>query len=331
MADWLHCNMCYSQPGPDVRGFTFTNCGHIICHNCNSKVSMDKCGICDVPCRKMVLSNKMASKEKMFFIDPAETVKTYLMQVIQVMEFQKTQRCKLFINQTQKMSRMEAAQTQMTNKIQEMGRECAMLRRENAELRNAAQMARGSPAMYGLSLNTTGNRHTNFTPCAMPGAASPQHSRGAVSPFCRNKRTFSNTPEGGNCGSVKGTWARPSPNIMVSTPQTPTGSSRVSMRNPPAEGRMGTPSQMQSQSVMRFRRHPGMVSGPACPSNWPSSQGRAESSQCSMIAKNPLCFQTPFASPSTRQMHGMSSSHFTGTNVSSSQAKTQIQVTYPKI
>ncbi|CAN0334794.1 unnamed protein product [Lampetra planeri] len=333
MADWVHCNVCFLQPEPNGCSFILANCGHIICHNCNSKVTVDKCGICDAACKKIIVSNKMAEKERLFFMDPADTVKTCLMQVTQIMAFQKTQRCKLFIHQKQKMSRLEVAQTQMTNKIQEMGRECAMLRRENAELRNAAQMARGSPAMFGLSLNTTGNRQRSFAPSAMPGLVTPQHIHGAVSPFCRNKRSFSNTPEGGNCGSAKGTRARPSPpdivwqNAMLSTPRTPSGSCRVSMRNPPAQGKMGTPSQMQSQSTMRLGRHPGMCSGPVCSSDWSSSQGRPEGSQFRRIAKSnyPSTFQTPLALPSTRQMHGVSSSRFTGTNLSSSQAKTHIQ------
>lgn len=327
MADWLHCNVCFLQPEPNGCNFILANCGHIICHNCNSKVTVDKCGTCDTACKKIILSNKMSEKERLFFTDPADTVKTCLMQVTQIMEFQKAQRCKLFIHHKQKMSRLELAQTQMTNKIQEMGRECAVLRRENAELRNAAQMARGSPAMYGLSLNTTGNRQRGFAPSTMPGLATPQHSHGAVSPFCRNKRSYTNTPEGG------GTWVRPSPNAIISTPQTPSGSCRVSMRNPPAQGKMGTPSQMQSQSAMRLGRHQGMCSGPVYSSDWSSSQCRAEGSQFRRIAKSnyPSTFQTPLASPSTRQMHGVSSSRFTGTNLSSSQAKTHIQFTRPKI
>ena len=33
MADWVHCNRCYRQPGNN-RKFHLTNCGHIYCEDC---------------------------------------------------------------------------------------------------------------------------------------------------------------------------------------------------------------------------------------------------------------------------------------------------------
>ena len=33
MADWLHCNICFRQPGDGV-GFSLTNCGHVYCDKC---------------------------------------------------------------------------------------------------------------------------------------------------------------------------------------------------------------------------------------------------------------------------------------------------------
>ena len=36
MADWLHCNTCFKQPG-DGRTYYLTTCGHIYCELCGSK------------------------------------------------------------------------------------------------------------------------------------------------------------------------------------------------------------------------------------------------------------------------------------------------------
>ena len=35
MADWVHCNVCFRQPG-DGKKFLLTSCGHIYCDKCIS-------------------------------------------------------------------------------------------------------------------------------------------------------------------------------------------------------------------------------------------------------------------------------------------------------
>jgi len=50
MADWVHCNLCFKQPGGE-RKFSLTNCGHIYCEEClpsgknfHAKIMLDAVG-----------------------------------------------------------------------------------------------------------------------------------------------------------------------------------------------------------------------------------------------------------------------------------------------
>ena len=42
MADWLHCNTCFCQPGEGTK-FLLTNCGHMYCEECMEKMSGNLC------------------------------------------------------------------------------------------------------------------------------------------------------------------------------------------------------------------------------------------------------------------------------------------------
>ncbi|KAK2181345.1 hypothetical protein NP493_403g06015 [Ridgeia piscesae] len=84
MADWVHCNLCFKQPGGE-RKFSLTNCGHIYCEECLPSESHSRCKMCGKePVTTILLTAKMKSDVEIFFLDPAEIAKKQQKQLLQL-------------------------------------------------------------------------------------------------------------------------------------------------------------------------------------------------------------------------------------------------------
>ncbi|XP_033890974.2 probable E3 SUMO-protein ligase RNF212 isoform X8 [Acipenser ruthenus] len=80
MSSWIHCNVCFHQPGANRR-FAVTNCGHIVCEICFQKGKKDQCIICKAQCRVMPLSDKSSSEVKALFTDIDAISKKYSSEI----------------------------------------------------------------------------------------------------------------------------------------------------------------------------------------------------------------------------------------------------------
>eukprot|EP00058_Branchiostoma_floridae_P019373 XP_002604863.1 hypothetical protein BRAFLDRAFT_77302 [Branchiostoma floridae] len=106
MADWVHCNLCFRQPG-DGKKFHLTNCGHIYCADCVMTGAKDRCKMCGGKCTTIILSAHMKPDVEIFFTDPAELAKKQHKQLLQDAKFS---------------TEMKKVKQQMTLHVQEMER-----------------------------------------------------------------------------------------------------------------------------------------------------------------------------------------------------------------
>ncbi|ESO91101.1 hypothetical protein LOTGIDRAFT_122474 [Lottia gigantea] len=92
--DWLHCNLCFCQPGNGI-GYNLTNCGHIYCEKCVKEGCENRCKMCGAVCTAMKLTSKLKPEVECFFMDPIDLAKKHNKQLMQVMDFQRSHRKRL--------------------------------------------------------------------------------------------------------------------------------------------------------------------------------------------------------------------------------------------
>ncbi|XP_074646283.1 E3 ubiquitin-protein ligase RNF212B-like isoform X2 [Tubulanus polymorphus] len=149
MADWVHCNLCYRQP--DGLKFFLTSCGHVFCDDClQNGEKNEKCKICGNRCTSTpLISNKMRPEVEIFFSDPLYLLKKNYKQIVQVIEFQRNHRLRLYSHRKQLLSRQNTIMDKVKGfqkageQIQKLEKEVLLLRQENSYLKKAIAGGRG--------------------------------------------------------------------------------------------------------------------------------------------------------------------------------------------
>ncbi|XP_041376540.1 probable E3 SUMO-protein ligase RNF212 [Gigantopelta aegis] len=214
--DWLHCNLCFLQPGNGLK-FFLTSCGHIYCANCVNAGTKDKCKMCAAKCSTIPLTGKLKADVEVFFTDPMDLLKKYQKQVTQVFDFQKNHRKRLMSHIRDKLLKQDehARKTEKYGmSIQNLEREIIKLREENSYLKRL------------ISEKGLGSHSRQGTPAKL---SSPVHRASpGISPLPYLNRINSalqlqfGSQVGGN------------------TPPCSIAPGRVSVRTPPCSGRIGT-------------------------------------------------------------------------------------------
>ncbi|XP_046582817.1 RING finger protein 212B-like isoform X2 [Haliotis rubra] len=141
MVDWLHCNLCFIQPGAGAN-FSLTNCGHIYCEKCLVEVDVsgckERCRMCGSNCTIIKLSANMKPEVELFFTDPVDILRKCLKQAIQVLDFQKNHRGRMLSHFKGKVSKQQEVLDKAQHSIlkyQQVERELIRLREENSYLK----------------------------------------------------------------------------------------------------------------------------------------------------------------------------------------------------
>ncbi|XP_066290834.1 probable E3 SUMO-protein ligase RNF212 [Branchiostoma lanceolatum] len=336
MADWVHCNLCFRQPG-DGKKFHLTNCGHIYCADCVVGGAKDRCKMCGGKCTTIILSAHMKPDVEIFFTDPAELAKKQHKQLLQVIDFQKNHRQRLTAYMREKdvkfSTELKKIKQQMALQVQEMESEILRFRNENAELRH---LLGGKTSMASrLSQRPVTSPHPNMQP-RIHRTPSPSHGPNK-SPYTAGiSKSLPCTPNMGD-----------SP---LSGSRTPTGPARITMRTPPIDGKMGTPpvvpglTRTPTGQIIRAISKPGSHGDSGSPSGSqqcagsPMSTGSSPRGADSRIASTLSMFATPkrqlpYNSPSSQptSVHQGQHTSYTPSQTQSSQwdpSKRMIHLSY---
>ncbi|XP_064610386.1 probable E3 SUMO-protein ligase RNF212 [Liolophura sinensis] len=253
MADWVHCNLCFHQPG-DGRKFFLTNCGHIYCELCLKEGTENKCKMCGSACSTIALSAKMKPDVEIFFTDPADILQKHRKQLLQVMEFQKNHRRRLnayIRDKVSKQREMIEISQKNVNHFQEMERYITKLREENLYLKKLITdkgiSGTQRPGTQGNRLNSSPGGYR-----ASPGSHSQTSSpyRGTSSAPASSQRRDRH-----HSGDVPKNPLLRSLTVQQILPFTsPVGGGRISLRTPPINGKLGpasTPKQLGQVKSIR--------------------------------------------------------------------------------
>lgn len=244
MADWLHCNICFRQPGDGV-GFSLTNCGHVYCDKCVKTACIDRCSMCGSVCDKISLTSKMKPEVEIFFTNPLDMFKKDMKKFMQVMDFQQNHRRRFLEHLRDKMMKQEAfvQNTQrMALLFQDMERENANIKEENLYLKKLI----GEKGLGGHGRpNTPGKQYSPV----LRGSPGFLHPTSQASNVISLGRFCSRTP--------------PTANSSIS-------SGRLSVRTPPTGGKIGSIQGTQRTSPQGFHRPitPKSVPHPISLSEW---------------------------------------------------------------
>ncbi|CAH1779570.1 unnamed protein product [Owenia fusiformis] len=227
MAEWVHCNNCFIQPGSNGRTFYLTNCGHMFCEICSEQCTSEKCSMCGNPCTKVALTGKMAPDVELFFTDPVELMKRHQKQLMQVMDFQKNHRQRLTSYIREKVTRQKSIiENSKKTMGQDVDREMKALREENQYLKRLIQSGRGGGGP-GTPGGMRGSMMGTPTSTQRPLSGKTPSPQGNNSPF--NQRA----------NRARSPYSNEKLASQFTQPRTPSGSNRITIRGPPSHGRMG--------------------------------------------------------------------------------------------
>ncbi|XP_071817734.1 E3 ubiquitin-protein ligase RNF212B-like [Apostichopus japonicus] len=230
MADWVHCNSCFHQPG-DGRQFSLTNCGHLYCGECLEDGTRDSCKMCGNHCTAIPLSSKMKPEVEVFFNDPSDIIKKSLKQLIEVMDFQRNHRKRLAAYHRERYSQQAMHASLSQRQIEEtkrLEREAILLREENAKLRSMVNAGKSPGSSICNRVPTPGRTMHSSSPTSLyqGRSPSPNKSRKASSPYSTSKSPYANM--------------HPDLSRLQLQNKTPQGPARLSVRTPPVDGKIGT-------------------------------------------------------------------------------------------
>ncbi|CAI9719483.1 finger 212B-like isoform X2 [Octopus vulgaris] len=252
MVDWLHCNLCFNQPGNGIK-FSLTNCGHVYCEKCLNEGTRENCKMCKAVCNSILLTGKMKPDVEIFFGDPFELIKKQNRQLIQVFEFQKNHR-RRFINYLRdKVNKQNAYIKQINQALQvrqDLQKDISKLMEENLYLKRLIS----EKGLNSGSRNSTPSRPSylsNVQSHASP-SLSPRENMSMYSRTTPNQQSLlpdvrisqSNMVFNTNSLGIPMSFRTP-PSQSTSSDMGgnyfPPMSSRVSIRTPPSQGRIDSP------------------------------------------------------------------------------------------
>ncbi|KAE9554080.1 hypothetical protein FO519_002722 [Halicephalobus sp. NKZ332] len=86
---WVHCNSCFLEPGKDNKNFYISNCGHILCQQCQHQKKCPSCGNEDYKALK--IDSNLPSNIRDYFNDVSKMMNTATRKILDVKSFQDSQ------------------------------------------------------------------------------------------------------------------------------------------------------------------------------------------------------------------------------------------------
>ncbi|XP_058890256.1 probable E3 SUMO-protein ligase RNF212 isoform X6 [Acipenser ruthenus] len=213
MSSWIHCNVCFHQPGANRR-FAVTNCGHIVCEICFQKGKKDQCIICKAQCRVMPLSDKSSSEVKALFTDIDAISKKYSSEIT-------------------KSSVLEVSLLKVKQDIQQLNKKVAEQKFYIAKLESSLQLQSLRTSQYS----------SRMSPAVVNPMSTPL---GNQMPFSSLKLS---RPSSSDILGEKEVDMRPP--LRKKQPDISASNSRLSLISPPQDGCMGVvPYRVASQSCL---------------------------------------------------------------------------------
>lgn len=216
MADWIHCNNCFRQPGQGL-SLALTSCGHIFCGQCASSCCKETCKLCKTKCQTISLRPPLKPDVEVFFMDPLELLKRNSRMAVRVIQFQRSHRHRMvsFLkNQVAKTRKIVLEAKAALEKAQSIGEENVKLREENALLKKYLKERAANPnsspnVAFGHVPRTARNDSMivrgNPSPTAPKLAHQPHHgSRGLqtnVTVLPHSTQHHAVSPSRGGCSS----------------------------------------------------------------------------------------------------------------------------------
>ncbi|XP_010285804.1 PREDICTED: probable E3 SUMO-protein ligase RNF212 [Phaethon lepturus] len=213
MATPVFCNICFCEPRKPSPRFSLTSCGHVICEICLQKGKKDECLICKTPCRTLFLSKQTNPDIQSLFMGIDTLCKKYSKEVTQISEFQEKHRKHLLAYHRQKTVKLEESLKQVTQQMHQIQR--------MKPPEQTTQLPFSSTSRNPLSIPS--RKQNGYSSCSL------HHSHPSTSEITESMEID------------------PVPSPMRK-PETPTGPTRLSLINPPQDGRMGSVSYRSSQS-----------------------------------------------------------------------------------
>ncbi|XP_022110494.1 RING finger protein 212B-like isoform X1 [Acanthaster planci] len=248
MADWVHCNQCFLQPGGGKK-FFLTNCAHIFCDGCIQEGSKNQCHTCGSHCTTIELSSKMKPDVEIFFQSPHEIARKQHKQLMQVMDFQRNHSQRLAAYKRDQEAKMQS-RMQMTvrqlDQARDLEREVLRLQEENCKLR---RLVSGSPGPGGAA-----KVYRSSTPGqVLANSSIPPKVRNMVHQNSSQSISRSSSPYG-RSQHIQQMETSKTPQSQPMTPtRTPPGPARLSIRTPPVNGRIGESTSLGPEQT---RTHP---------------------------------------------------------------------------
>ncbi|XP_027455567.2 probable E3 SUMO-protein ligase RNF212 isoform X4 [Zalophus californianus] len=121
MAGWVFCNRCF-QPPHRTSCFSLTNCGHVYCDVCLGKGGKDKCLICKVPCRTVLLSKHTDADIQALFMGIDSLCRKYSRETCQIAEFQEKHRKRLLTFYREKITKLEESLQKSVLRMEQLQR-----------------------------------------------------------------------------------------------------------------------------------------------------------------------------------------------------------------
>ncbi|RUS72149.1 hypothetical protein EGW08_020091 [Elysia chlorotica] len=211
MTTYLHCNSCYFRPGMGVqRRFFITNCSHLYCETCVGSATKDKCKVCKSQCSTLCLSGKIPKEVEGMFMDPYESLKKFMKEYQQKVEFQRSHQRRLMKHMTEQLQRATKKMSEvekMVHQFQQLQKEHAELKSQNNYLKLLLSQKDGHPRSNSRSGMSPGTIYQSPSQLGCifgknQGFTSLQQKPGSGSNIAAGRLSVRMPPSGGRMGPI---------------------------------------------------------------------------------------------------------------------------------
>lgn len=276
MADWVHCNLCCRQLSGEVK-FYLGTCSHIFCDLCKNKGSDSQCALCHNPCKVKELNDELDQHLRAYFMVPETQIK----RQIEVMKFQAYHRSILLKQMRRKLEGQSRVMKQAEERFRNLKQENIDLKMRlqgveevNMQLRQDNSLLKKYIHSY-KTYDSDGLSQKPVTPLQLV------HSPMVMSPLTRASRAV-HSPITPIILPQLGSGAPGCLEEIQNTPRT----SRMSVRQPPSKGRMGTPTQQSLKPT-----YPNQIASPIV--GLYGSPGNPSRVQSNSRANSPFVLRSP--------------------------------------
>lgn len=301
MADWVHCNLCCRQLSGEVK-FYLGTCSHIFCDLCKQKGTDPVCALCNNPCRVKELNEDLDQHLKAYFMVPESQIK----KQVEVMKFQAQHRSILLRQMRRKVEGHSRVMKQAEEHFHKLKQESGDLRKKLQNLEEVNRQLRQNNSLLKNYIRSYKAYESDSLSQKPVTPLQLIHSPSVVSPlvhYCngRSPLAFGSRPAVSPTTpmvlSHRGSGA---PGCLEEIQNTPR-MSRISARQPPSKGRIGTPTQLSLKTSYPYHITSPVVGVDGSPSDRSrvrsnsvnNSPFQLRSPQLACNARTPMPTETP--------------------------------------